>query len=300
MKLQAANSTVKTQVMDHHGIVASVCKDLKIAERINSRIGSKDPRRVIQPGTAMVSMIINALGFTNRRLYLTPQFYQSKAVEHLLGDGVQAKDLDDHCLGKCLDEISSYGVTKLYGETVFELAVEHNLLGKYAHLDSTSFVLQGAYGAKPDTVINPLLECTEVIEVVHGYSKDHRPDLKQVMLSLSVSGEANIPIWMEPLSGNSSDKSSFHETISNVRLFQSQLKLNHDFIWVADSALYTADKLLSHNNMLWVSRVPENIKDCTTLLELEDNSFSWEIGSDGYYSGPHCQDNYLVFDRNYF
>ena len=68
MKLQAVGSAVKTQVMDHHGIVASVCKDLKIAERINSRIGSKDPRRVIQPGTAVVAMIINALGFTNRRL----------------------------------------------------------------------------------------------------------------------------------------------------------------------------------------------------------------------------------------
>ena len=288
MKLQAVGSAVKTQVMDHHGIVASVCKDLKIAERINSRIGSKDPRRVIQPGTAVVAMIINALGFTNRRLYLTPQFYQSKAVEHLLGDGIVAEALDDHCLGKCLDEISSYGVTKIYGETAFDLALEHNLLGKYAHLDSTSFVLQGEYAAKPDISMEPIPDGAEVIEVVHGYSKDHRPDLKQVMLSLSVSGEANIPIWMEPLSGNSSDRISFHETISNVKLFQNQLKLNHDFIWVADSALYTSDKLLGHNNILWVSRVPENIKDCAALLELEDNSFNWEAGSDGYSCAEVC------------
>jgi len=86
----------------------------------------------------------------------------------------------------------------------------------------------------------------------------------------------------EPLSGNSSDKSSFHETIGSVRLFQSQLKLNHDFIWVADFALYTADKLLGHHNMFWVSRVPENIKDCTALLELKDDNFNWEPGSDGY------------------
>ena len=297
MKLQAVGSTVKTQIMDHHGIVASVCKDLKIAERINSRIGSKDPRRVIQPGTALVAMIINALGFTNRRLYLTPQFYQSKAVEHLLGEDVKAEDLDDHCLGKCLDEISSYGVTKLYGETVFDLAIEHNLLGKYAHLDSTSFVLQGEYAQNADMTMEPVPEGAEVIEVVHGYSKDHRPDLKQVMLSLSVSGEANIPIWMEPLSGNSSDKSSFHETITNVRLFQKQLNLKHDFIWIADSALYTADKLLGHNNMLWVSRVPENIKDCVGLLELEDNIFSWEAGTDGYRCAEVCSNYGTIKQR---
>lgn len=288
MKLQAVGKTVQTEVMDHHGIIASVCADLRIAERINSKIGSNDPRRVIQPGIATVAMIINALGFTNRRLYLTPQFYQSKAVEHLLGAGVQAQDLDDHCLGKCLDEISSYGVTKLYGETVFEIALEHNLLGKYAHLDSTSFVLQGDYATKPDAAVGSSPDDASVIEVVHGYSKDHRPDLKQVMLSLSMSGEANIPIWMEPLSGNSSDKASFHETINNVRLFQDQIKLNHSFIWIADSALYTADKLLSHNNMLWVSRVPENIKDCSALLELENKSFNWESGSNGYSCAEVC------------
>jgi transposase len=148
--------------------------------------------------------------------------------------------------------------------------------------------LQGEYAAKPDISMEPIPDGAEVIEVVHGYSKDHRPDLKQVMLSLSVSGDANIPIWMEPLNGNSSDRISFHETISNVKLFQNQLKLNHDFIWVADSALYTSDKLLGHNNILWVSRVPENIKDCAALLELEDNSFNWEAGSDGYSCAEVC------------
>ena len=280
MKLKSAENTVTTQVMDHHGIVAAACNELKIAERINERIFSKDPRRVIQPGTSVVAMIINALGFTNRRLYLTPQFYQSKAVEHLLGDGVNAEDLNDHCLGKCLDEISAYGVTKLYGETVFELAIEHNLLGDYAHLDSTSFVLQGNYNSESET--------KEVIEVKYGYSKDHRPDLKQVMLSLSMTGDANIPIWMEPQDGNSSDRSSFHSTIANVRLFQEQLKLKHDFIWVADSALYTADKLLSHNNLLWVSRVPENIKDCSAILEYDDSQFNWMLGEDGYSCSEVC------------
>ncbi|MCH9763847.1 MAG: DUF4277 domain-containing protein [Gammaproteobacteria bacterium] len=41
-------------------------------QKINLRIGSKDSRRKIHPGLATVAMIINGLGFTNRRLYLTP------------------------------------------------------------------------------------------------------------------------------------------------------------------------------------------------------------------------------------
>ena len=122
----------------------------------------------------------------------------------------------------------------------------------------------------------------QTIQVKYGHSKDYRPDLKQVMLSLTVNGDANIPIWMEPQDGNSSDKTSFHETIARVENFKDQLKLNHDFIWVADSALYNTDKLLKYNDMLWISRVPETIKDCKSLLELNDASFHWETNKSGY------------------
>ena len=71
---------LSTEVIDNHGLVAAVSQDLGIAEKINRRIGSKGPRRKIQPGLAAVAMIINGFGFTNRRLYLTPQFFQSKAM----------------------------------------------------------------------------------------------------------------------------------------------------------------------------------------------------------------------------
>jgi transposase len=78
-----------------------------------------------------------------------------------------------------------------------------------------------------------------MVEVKHVYSKDHRPDLKQVMMGLTMSGPANLPIWMEPLNGNSSDKTSLHETIGHVRAFQRQLAACDELFWIADSALYT-------------------------------------------------------------
>lgn len=133
---------------------------------------------------------------------------------------MQAEDFNDHTLGKALDEISAYGSSRLYGEIAFEIAQEQGLLGQSAHHDSTSFLLHGQYEN----------DCTQgVIEVTHGYSKDHRPDLKQVMMGLTMSGPANLPVWMEPLNGNSSDKTSFHETIRHVRAFQKQLKNCDDF-----------------------------------------------------------------------
>ncbi len=47
MSLIQGGSDIKTTVMDHHGLVAAVCRDLGIIDKINARVGSKDPRRVI-------------------------------------------------------------------------------------------------------------------------------------------------------------------------------------------------------------------------------------------------------------
>ena len=270
--LEIAGEEVVSQTMDHLGLVAAVCKDLGIVERINQRIGSHDRRRVVQPGEAVVAMILNGLGFTNRRLYLTPQFFSNKAMEYLLDKKISATQLDDHTLGKALDEIADYGATRLFGEIAFDIGAEQGLLGKKAHLDTTSFVLHGQYET----------EEVETIEVTHGYSKAHRHDLKQVMLSLTMTGEANIPLWMEPQNGNSSDKKSFHETIQRVRSFQDGLKQNVEFLWIADSALYTADKLLAYQDLRWLTRVPETIKASKNLIEQKDSSFSWEMLDKGY------------------
>ena len=47
---------------------------------------------------ATVAMILNGLGFSNRRLYLVSQFFATKPVEHLLGAGITAELLHDDCL----------------------------------------------------------------------------------------------------------------------------------------------------------------------------------------------------------
>jgi transposase len=270
--LEVADKDIKTEVLDHHGLVAATCREIKLQEEINKRIGSKDPRRVVQPGLAVVAMIINGLGFTNRRLYLTPQFFNSKPLQLLLGEEVQAKDLNDHALGKALDEIADYGSTKLFGELAFAIAEREGLLEgmKETRLDSTSFALHGRYDSEEDI---------EAIEVCKGYSKDHRPDLNQVLLSLVVGTKANLPMWMESNSGNASDKKSFHETVRNMRAFQKQLKAN-DCHWIADSALYTPEKLLKHKDLYWTTRVVETISACKTLLEQED--FLWTKLEEGY------------------
>ena len=202
--------------LDHLGIVSAVAKELGLIEKLDRRLPRYDVRRIVSNGNAILAMILNGLGFSNRRLYLVPQFLQNKPIDRLLEANLRPEHFDDHVLGRTLDEISEYGASKLFVEIAFEIALEQKLLGKEAHIDTTSFSFEGAYSGQSS---EPAL-----VNICHGYSKDHRQDLKQVVLNIAVSGPASIPIFMEPLSGNTSDKKSLASGIDTVRSFQKQLQ----------------------------------------------------------------------------
>jgi len=269
---EVSKGQIQTAALDHLGLVAAICQDLKIAQRIDDRLPC-DSQRKVSPGRAVVAMILNGLGFTNRRLYLTEQFFESKAIERLLGSDLNAKDITDSTLGHALDDIAEYGSSKLFAEVAFGIAVDNNLLEDKNHLDTTSILVHGAYEINDDP---------KTVEVVHGFSKDHRPDLKQIVLSLVVNGSSSIPLWMEPLDGNSSDKVSFHDTIKNVEGFRAQIDVKGKFKWIADAALYTKEKLLKSNDYVWVTRVPENITEAKALVEKVDEEIAWVEEEGGY------------------
>ena len=87
---------------------------------------------------------------------------------------------------------------------------------------------------------------------------------------------------MDPLDGNSSDKVSFHETIKRVEDFRAQLDVKGKFKWIADSALYTKERLLKSNDHVWVTRVPETITEAKNLVEKMDEKISWVEREGGY------------------
>ena len=165
---EVSNGQIQTTTLDHLGLVAAICQDLKIAQRIDNRLPC-NPQRKVSPGRAVIAMILNGLGFTNRRLYLTHQFFESKAIERLLDPDLEAKDITDYTLGHALDDIAEYGSSKLFAEVTFGVAIDNNLLEDKNHLNSTSILVHGAYEVNDDP---------KTIEVARGSSKDHRPDLK--------------------------------------------------------------------------------------------------------------------------
>ena len=225
----------KTESLGHLGLVAATIKELGLVDKINTRLPlSLEKGGKISHGHRSAAMLLNGLGYVTRTLYLSPHFFHNKPLDLLLGIDSSYEDFNDDMLGRHLDEISQYGTTQLFSEIMYEVCLEQGLLqGKY-NLDSTSLSLYGDYSNYADSSPVPAL----------GYSKDHRPDLKQITVTLTQVSEANIPIWYESLNGNSSDKKSFQDTLHLIKQFQSSLKDMPDNIpFIVDAAFYTPSSL---------------------------------------------------------
>ncbi len=123
---------------------------------------------------------------------------------------------------------------------------------KSLHLDSTSFHVDGEYNSE-------LEQDDHRIKITRGYSRDHRPELNQVVLQLITSNEGNIPLFMQAASGNTADKTAFSEIVAkHISSFQSAVKNRYI---VGDSALYTPSSIqaLKDSDSLFVTRVPSQL-----------------------------------------
>jgi transposase len=253
--------------LDHLGIVAGVCREIGVAAWLDAQDEHSHER--VGVGTATVAMILNGLGFSNRRLYLVPQFFETKAVERLLGPGVAAEDLNDDCLGRALDWLYAHDPTTLFAGIALRARRAFGIQARQVHVDTTSFAVTGEYAPDLDA---------HTLAVTYGYSRDHRADLKQWMLALATTREGDVPLFCQALDGQASDKVSL---VAAVEALADQLRAAGEEdapLYVADSGLYSADNVgrLNRAGVRWVSRVPDTSQAARDALAAAQTEDAWQ------------------------
>jgi transposase len=269
------------------GIVSGICNEIKLTEVIDNLIPK--PKRKVSVGKAVQAMILNALGFTGRAMYLTPEFYKNRPVEILIDPEIKAEDLHDDCLGTALDVLYEYGVTELFYQVASTALSTYKIQHRFVHLDTSSFSLHGKYNSEDE-------ECAEeVVTITKGYSKDNNPDLNQVIVSLMCAYRSSIPVWIEVLSGNSPDKKSLKESIKKYKEQFNKKKLPY---FVADSALYSEDNLKQLSHIRWVTRVPETLKEARTAGKNANKAYFTTSSQEGY-SYQEMRSTYAGIDQRW-
>ena len=264
---------IEIQNIDHLGIVAGIIDSIGIVEIINELIGVEKDEKV-NAGQVVKAMIINGLGFVSKPLYMFPEYFETIACEHLIGTGVKPEYLNDDKLGRVMDKLFIKGLDTIFFIIAVKAAQKFGVSLSTSHLDSSSIHVHGQYNTSLPEVIfenqkignNQELEEIAVkspkeITITYGYSRDHRPDLKQFIIEMICSGDGDIPIFLKLASGNQADSSCFGQIAAE---YHKQLEVNS--LIVADSALYTESNLKMMSDLQWLCRVPLSIKVAKSLI----------------------------------
>ncbi len=80
---------IEIKNIDHLGIVAGIIDSIGLVKIINNLLGENISEK-ISSGHVVKAMILNGSGFVSASLYMFSKFFDNRACEHLIGEGVKA------------------------------------------------------------------------------------------------------------------------------------------------------------------------------------------------------------------
>lgn len=247
---------LRTRHLGHLPLIRALTTKLGVDAVLNERL-PKDPRSRVSDADCVAAMILNILS-GRCALYSMPEFFRHVDTDVVLGTSCPPDALNDARLAAALDHLFDAGTDTLLGSIVQTYLGREEVPTEYsAYLDTSSISLQGAYDVVPAEGA-PMPR--------RGFSKDHRPDLKQLIFGLSVHGSVGIPLTMSMLDGNTADKTANQW---NIEELVSVLPSEHDVTVVGDSKLVDAATFgqLLDEGMHFLSLVPLTFAVRSELVE---------------------------------
>src|SRR5499433_630234 len=179
----------------HLPLVLGVLRRLKVASLIDDLI-PPHPAHGLSCGRGVEALVLAILD-GHHALYKVGQRLEERGMLTLLQPGLTRTALNDYRLGHILEALFAANLNKVYGAIALQALEVYALPTPWLHQDTTTIALYGAYADEPKS--------PEAPHPAYGHSKDGRDDLKQVLLSLGVSGDGGIPLRLGLRDGNRSD-----------------------------------------------------------------------------------------------
>lgn len=258
-------------------LISAICDRIGLVEIIDEHTGTTQNERILSTGNAVKAIAMNIVA-GREPAYRLEEFYKYTDTEKMFGAGIKAEHITDDTIARALDEMYETGPKKVMTEAAMSIIKKYNIPVKSIHADTTSKSVYGEYTSKDEAY-------EDAVDITYGHSKDHRPDLKQILFGLGTTKDRIIVVG-NVCDGNTDDKTWNKDILRDLRESMKKYGLK-DFIYVADSQAVTEGMLkgLAGGNdnpaVDFVSRLPGNFSLEKELkqkaLESLDN---WEeIGS---------------------
>lgn len=256
---------IDAQQVDHLLIVKAFADDLELVETVNRLVPTQ---MGVKPGSIVLGLVLDTLSGRSP-LYRLVEFFEGRDTQILLGERIPAKAFSDDTVGRVLDLLFETGTQRIFSELAMKAVIKHEISTRAVHFDTTSVSVYGDY--RVDEANPPPFVITE------GYSKDHRPDLKQFLISTLCVGD-KVPIFGKNEDGNRSDKQINNTILSRISEHMSRFGVAEKaFIYVADSALVTPANLEQlGEGQPFITRLPATYTECGRVISEVVSSNQWE------------------------
>ncbi len=208
---------------------------LGLEDLVDRFVPTKD-RRVRLPYAKSIGVLLRSFLCEREPIYRQQETVSTFAAEAFGLDAVLARHVGDDAIGRALDRLFDADRATLLTEVVVAAGKEFDVTFDELHNDSTTIRFCGQYtkarGRRIRGKRGPF--------ITNGHSKDHRPDLKQVLFILTTSDDGGVPVQFRSEDGNCSDSRTHEETWDALCKVTGRV----DFLYVADSKLCARDPMM--------------------------------------------------------
>ena len=179
----------------HLPLILGVLRRLEVATLID-RLIPPHPAHGLSCGRGVEALVLAILD-GHHALYKVGKRLAERGMVPLLQPGLTRTALNDYRLGHILDALFAANLNQVFSVIALKALEVYAIPTPWLHQDTTTILLYGAYADEPKR--------PEAPRPAYGHSKDGRDDLKQVLLSLGVSGDGGLPLRVGLRDGNRSD-----------------------------------------------------------------------------------------------
>lgn len=222
-----AGRTLKRLQVGGLPLIYAICERMRLKDILYRYIPAHGNEDI--PAVETLMLLVYNLIIGKYPLYELPEWVASIDFSCINIGEYEGVSFNDDRFGRALDKLFMADRASLMTELVVFFVKEFNISLERLSNDSTTVKAFGKYPGRTGTGL----------ELKKGNSKDHRPDLKQLLFTLSISADGAVPIHYKCYPGNVTDDKTHIETWNSLR----SIALRTDFLYVADSKLCTDEQL---------------------------------------------------------
>lgn len=245
---------VEVAQLDHLVLLSHIWDSLGLTTVIDACVPADEQVR-LSPGLALKALVLNIVS-GRAPLYRVEEFYTRHPISLIIDGSLKPSDVNDTALARALDRLHAARLASLFTGISFRVMEREGLSRRCVHADTTSKLVFGEY-AHPEA---------GAVSITHGHSKDHRPDLKQVMFGVGCV-EEGVPSVATMLDGNCSDKVWHKDMLRGIRK-HLVLNPNAPLDYVGDSAVMTREnmQIAREQGIHLTGRFPRSFSACLEVI----------------------------------